>query len=259
MERISQYLSVERNFWCVRIAIASAILHEDQKICHGYGLLSKSARDGRGNDSIEKAVGLDLAGGAPGEMNCVINSVRRTEFINSLRRITGGFLHSKAIYRLSSFGPAVRITADKIKVKIKLGRLGMSKTIDTWLAENCTEIKSRRKPQLCGERKITEPDNNMEDKTVESTADLTTNIAGGLINLVATSPTVLTDLYNMATNTDVTIVIGSDGSVRNSYCFIFHVVIRFCNFPFATQLWFSSGFNFCTILRQPCVNRFAHS
>jgi len=107
MERISQYLSVERNFWCVRIAIASAIPREDQKICHGYGLLSKSARDGRGNDSIEKAVGLDLAGGAPGEMKCVINSVRRTEFINLLRRITGGFLHSKAIYRLSSFGPAV--------------------------------------------------------------------------------------------------------------------------------------------------------
>ena len=119
-----------------------------------------------------------------------------------------------------------RITADKIKVKIKLGRLGMSKTIDTWLAENCTEIKSRRKPQLCGERKITEPDNNMEDKTVESTPDLTINIAGGLINLVATSPTVLTDLYNMATNTDVTIVIGSDGSCHFLYQWHRSILLR---------------------------------
>ena len=122
-----------------------------------------------------------------------------------------------------------RITADKIKVKIKLGRLGLSKMIDTWHEGDCIEIKSRRKTQACGERKVKDPDNIKEDKEEESILEPTTNIAGGLINLMVTSPTVLTDLYNIATNPDVTIVIGSDGSVRNSIqmgTFVWTVAIK---------------------------------
>ena len=107
-----------------------------------------------------------------------------------------------------------RITEDKIKVNIKLSRIGMSKKTDTWRAENCTEIKSRRNPHMCGKRKVTEPDNTNSDKEVEGIPEPT--IAGGLINLMVASPTILTDLYNMATNPDINIIIGSDGSVRNS-------------------------------------------